>query len=126
MIAVDMDGTIVKNKWPEIGPFRFGAKWCLKWMKRRGHELILNTCREHSHSINTDKQCLLCDARGFLIKEIFNFDYYNQNTPELIAQYGGDCRKISADWMIDDKAGFLGWWSIPLIVLWLEFKNRMK
>lgn len=31
---------------------------------------------------------------------------YNENLPERIAQYGGDCRKISADYYFDDKNMF--------------------
>jgi hypothetical protein len=108
VIAIDFDGTIVKDRWPEIGPFRFGAKWCLKWLKKRGHVLILNTCRE-------DK--LLHNA---WLKVWSWFNYYNQNDPKRSQQYGSDCRKISADWYIDDRAGFLGWWSIPFIIWWLE------
>ena len=112
VISVDFDGSMVKNEWPLIGDLRFGAVSVLRWLKRRGHSLILNTCRE-----------------GRLLKPIIDihwgdygiqFDHVNENTPERIRQYGGDCRKISADWYIDDRAGFLGWWSIPFIILWLE------
>ena len=31
----------------------------------------------------------------------------NASCPELIAEYGGDCRKISADFYIDDHNLFL-------------------
>ncbi len=31
---------------------------------------------------------------------------YNENLPERIAQYDGDCRKISADYYFDDKNMF--------------------
>lgn len=30
-------------------------------------------------------------------------DYVNENAPDRIQQYGGDTRKISADFYIDDK-----------------------
>ena len=39
-----------------------------------------------------------CRARGL------EFDAANENLPDLIEQYGGDCRKISADEYWDDKA----------------------
>jgi hypothetical protein len=35
------------------------------------------------------------------------FDAYNENLPELIERYGGDCRKISADFYADDKNIFI-------------------
>jgi hypothetical protein len=35
------------------------------------------------------------------------FDAYNENLPERIAEYGGDCRKISADFYADDKNIFI-------------------
>jgi hypothetical protein len=35
------------------------------------------------------------------------FDAYNENLPERIAEYGGDCRKISADFYVDDKNLFM-------------------
>lgn len=54
---------------------------------------------------------------------ILAFDYYNENCKEVIEQYGGDCRKIVADFYFDDRAGFLGWWSVPLIVFWLKLRG---
>jgi hypothetical protein len=52
-----------------------------------------------------------------------DFDYYNQNCRELIERFS-DTRKIGADWYFDDKAGFLGWWTVPIIILWLEWRKR--
>jgi hypothetical protein len=119
VIAVDFDGTIVKNRWPNIGESRLGAKTVLKWLKRRGHKLILSTCRE-------GKMLSLAWLHLLVWLDGITFDACNENLPELIHKYGGDCRKISADWYIDDLAGFLGWWSIPIIVLWLEWTKRLK
>jgi hypothetical protein len=120
IIAVDFDGTIVKDRWPEIGPFRWGAKWCLKWLQKRGHILILWTCREDWYG---PKPNLLHNAYNFLIEQGIFIPYKNANSIDKVRIYGGDCRKISADWYIDDKAGFLGWWSIPIIIMWLEWKQ---
>ncbi len=129
-IAVDFDGTIVRNKWPEIGPFRWMARPVLRWMKRRGHCLILYTCRECNlklcgveNECCICNECLLCDAISAMEKIGISFDHINENAPERTQLYSGDCRKISADWYIDDLAGFLGWWSVPIIVWWLERKG---
>jgi hypothetical protein len=123
-IAVDFDGTIVKNAWPEIGEPRFLAFAVLRWLKKRGHCLILWTCREcridGDFDAWDDDNCFLCSTEIFLETNRVLFDYYNQNSEELKKVYGNDTRKVGADWYIDDKAGFLGWWSIPFIILWLE------
>lgn len=117
VIAIDCDGTIVKNKWPEIGKLRFLAKPVIKWLQKRGHELILFTCREGDY---------LDNAYFFLKANGIEFKYYNENTRERIREYGGDCRKISADLYLDDKAFFPGWWVVPLVVLWMEWRERLE
>lgn len=114
-IAVDFDGTIVKNRWPKIGRFRLGARTVLKWLYKK-HDLILYTCREG---------LLLQEADLFLAQHKIVFKYANTNLGVRIRKYGSDCRKISADWYIDDKAGFIGWWSIPVIIMWLEWKSKI-
>jgi hypothetical protein len=114
-IAIDFDGTIVRNRWPKIGRLRFLAKPVIKWLKKRGHELILYTCREGE---------LLERACFFLRVHGIEFKHCNKNTEERIAEYGGDCRKISADLYLDDKALFPGWWIVPLVVLWIEWREK--
>jgi hypothetical protein len=117
VIAVDFDGTIVKNEWPEIGRTRWFAFPVLRWMKKRGHILILYTCREN---LDLDKAIL------FLIRNNLKypaFDYINENCKELIKKFG-DARKIGADLYIDDLgAGFWIWPIIPMIV-WLKERRR--
>ncbi len=115
VIAIDFDGTIVKNKWPEIGKLRFLAKPVIKWLQKRGHELVLFTCREGQ---------LLNDACNFIKANKIEIRWINENTKDRIEEYGGDCRKISADLYLDDKAFFPGWWAVPLAVLWMEWRAR--
>lgn len=57
-------------------------------------KLILWTCRDGE---KLTKAVEWCKLRGL------EFDAVNQNLPEVIEQYGGDTRKISADEYIDDK-----------------------
>jgi len=96
--AIDFDGTLCENAYPEIGePKQKIIRFC-KARKVEGHKLILNTCREGGLLA---KAAAWCGNWGLL------FDEYNENLPELIAQYGTDCRKISADFYIDDKSLFL-------------------
>jgi len=96
--AIDFDGTLCTNTWPEIGqPKPDVIEYC-KRLKEQGHKLILSTCRE-------DK--LLTNAITWCAQRGLYFDAHNANLPERIEEFGGDCRKISADWYIDDKSLFL-------------------
>jgi hypothetical protein len=117
IIAIDFDGTIVKNAWPKIGRIRIGARWALRKLKRRGHILILNTCREGD---------LLNNALMFLSDNNISIHCANCNIIERIRQYGGDCRKISAELYLDDRGFFPGWLVIPAIVQWMELNDRLK
>lgn len=92
--SIDFDGVLCEDKWPEIGAAFPMAILLCKALKQAGHKLILNTCREGKY---------LDDARKWCENLGLVFDAYNENLPERIAQYGGDCRKISADYYIDDK-----------------------
>ncbi len=92
--AVDFDGTLCENEWPEIGQPEIDVINFCKQLKIEGHKLILWTCREGE---------LLAYAIVWCAEHGLHFDTYNQNLPECIAQYGGDCRKISADYYIDDR-----------------------
>lgn len=68
----------------------------INWIKqnRNNYIFILYTCRH-------DKE--LQNAIDYLQKEHnLIFDYINENVPELIEKFG-DCRKIAADYYIDDK-----------------------
>lgn len=95
IIAVDFDGTLCKKKYPEIG----GANTVLiNWLiarKREGFRLILNTCRSGK---------LLAEAVLWCKQYGLEFEAINENLPDMIERFGGDCRKICADIYIDDLA----------------------
>lgn len=98
--AIDFDGTLCENAWPDIGEPRLHIIEHFKALKEQGHKLILNTCREGR---------LLYDAVVWCAKHGLIFDAHNENLPETIKQYGGDCRKISADYYADDRS----YWLMP-------------
>lgn len=99
--AIDFDGTIVENKWPDIGELNPDAINFIKTAKAAKHTIILNTMR-------TGKR--LEAAVDFLKKNDLSPDYVNENLPSLIKKFGGDSRKIYADVYIDDRnAGGLVW-----------------
>lgn len=114
VIGLDFDGTIVKSRYPKIGRFKFGAKFVCRWLYRRGHTLILWTCRE---GILLDEAVWACWMKGI------NFHYHNENTTERIEQYGGDCRKLSSDILVDDTAGFVFWPWVLIRTLLREVKS---
>ena len=95
IIAVDFDGTLCELDYPNIGKPNVRLIDKLKKCKKNGDILILNTCREGE---------LLYKAVFWLNEQGLHFDCFNRNTNERIKEYGGDCRKISADIYIDDKA----------------------
>lgn len=99
IIAVDFDGTLCKDRWPDIGEPNTALIQWLTDRQRMGDRLILWTCRV---SAMLDKAVLWCLKRGL------EFDAINANLPENIEKYGNDCRKVFADIYLDDKAGYIG------------------
>lgn len=95
IIAVDFDGTLCTNEWPNIGAPRRGVIAYVKWRKENGAKLILWTNR-------TDLQ--LHDAIWWCREQGIEFDAVCENLPEIVEMFGGDSRKIFADEYIDDKA----------------------
>lgn len=93
IIAVDFDGTLCENDWPNIGrPITAVIDW-IKERKREGSKIILWTCREGKK---------LTEAVNWCWRHDLIFDAVNQNVPEIIESFGMDCRKIYADIYIDD------------------------
>lgn len=97
VFAVDFDGTIVENKFPQIGEIKPGAIETLKALQQLEHKLILWTCR---------KDAELQEAVAFLISKGIKMDAVNQNVDE---DFTG--RKIFAHVYIDDRSfpPFMGW-----------------
>ncbi|MCI8992276.1 MAG: hypothetical protein HFG80_06045 [Eubacterium sp.] len=98
IIAVDFDGTLCENKWPEIGEPNKELITYLKKRQETGDKLILWTCRVGEILDNA----VIWSAEQGLI-----FDAVNENLPEVLERMGGDTRKIFADEYIDDKNSFL-------------------
>lgn len=95
VIAVDFDGTLFTEEYPEIGkPIWRVINWC-KRQKQKGNTLILWTCRAGKDLQEAIEQCAFVGL---------TFDYVNENVPERTRLYGNDCRKIGADIYLDDRA----------------------
>lgn len=102
-IAVDFDGTIVENRYPEIGKPKMFAFESLKKLQEEGHQLILWTYR---HGEKLVEAVNFCKMRGI------EFYAVNKSYPE--EEFDGVSRKILADIFIDDRniGGMLGWGEI--------------
>lgn len=95
IIAVDFDGTMCVNQWPDIGAPREGVIAYLTARKAAGDKLILWTNRR---SERLSEALAWCGERGI------SFDAVNENLPEIVERFGRNSRKVFADVYLDDKA----------------------
>jgi len=93
IIAVDFDGTIVKDAYPKIGKPRMFAFETLKKLQSKGHRLILWTYRSGE---KLEEAVLFCKKNGI------EFYAVNKSYPEEIYDENRS-RKIHADIFIDDR-----------------------
>lgn len=93
--AVDFDGTLCENAWPEIGKSNDALINRMIELREEGNKVILWTCRTRD---------LLEEAVVWCKKQGLEFDAINENLPEMIGQFGSESRKVFADVYIDDKA----------------------
>lgn len=112
IFAVDFDGTLCENKWPEIGRPNLKLIDFLKGTRKLGNKVILWTNRD-----GEELQAAVdwCKEKGL------EFDAINDNTKEMIEFYGNNCRKIFANFYIDDKNVSPDMWDLPYI-----FREPMK
>lgn len=95
IIAVDFDGCLCENAWPDIGEAKQDVIDALLSRQKQGAKIILWTCRVGER---LDAAVRWCADRGIA------FDAINRNLPSMITTYGNDCRKVYADEYWDDKA----------------------
>ena len=105
-IAVDFDGTIVENRFPEIGEERPFAVDTLKMLIQDRHLLILWSCREGQ---------LLEDAVNWCRERGVEFYAVNRDYPEESTENNPHfSRKLKADLFIDERniGGLPDWGTI--------------
>ena len=94
IIAVDFDGTLCENKWPDIGEPNLELINYLKEEREKGNKIVLWTCRTGDLLI---KAIRWCDKQGLI------FNAVNNNVPEILEVFDTDSRKIFANEYIDDR-----------------------
>ena len=97
--AVDFDRTLnLAKKYPQLGEPNRELIDFLKGRQQAGDKVILWTCREGD---------LLKSAVKFCKNYGLEFDTVNDNLRENIEHFNNNCRKVFADYYIDDRnAGF--------------------
>lgn len=99
IFAVDFDGTIVENRYPDIGPLILEAREAMRLMKDHGHTVIVWTCREGAR---------LAEMIAFLDANNVPYDHVNDHAPWMKSVFKNNPRKIYADYYIDDH-NISGW-----------------
>ena len=81
IIAVDFDGTLCENKWPEIGTANEELIEYLRDRQKNGDKLILWTCRvDDMLSSDGDEICLL--SKDYT-QEILSLEYLNMTVDSI-------------------------------------------
>ncbi|MDC1343310.1 hydrolase [Flavobacteriaceae bacterium] len=118
IIAIDFDGTIVEDAYPNIGKPMIFAFETMKKLQSEGHRLILWTYR-------TDKK--LQEAVDFCKQQGLEFYAINKSYPE--EEFDGKIsRKIDATFFVDDRniGGFIGWTAVHKLLLNYEPEIKKK
>lgn len=99
VIAIDFDGCLAKDHYPEIGTPNWAVINEAKRLQQSGACLILWTCRQGQLLEAAVEAC-----RGWGLE----FDAVNENPQFLIDLFGNDCRKVGADEYWDDRSVWMG------------------
>lgn len=112
IIAIDFDGTIVEDRYPEIGPPKIFAFETMQEMLKHRHQLILWTSREGKQ---LEAAVAFCEAKGL------RFYAVNKSYPEEKFDPSTASRKIICDLFISNKnfGGMKGWGEI-----WQDIKTK--
>lgn len=117
VIAVDFDGTLCSDCYPDIGEPNLPLIFLLQRLQGQGKQIVLWTCR---CGMRLQEAVEWCSGFGL------EFDAVNENVQQILEKYGTESRKISADVYIDDKACY-PWQSFSRDhFLWEYFQWKAK
>lgn len=100
VIAVDFDGCLCADCYPDIGVANLPLITGLLKAQQAGAKLILWTCRSGSNLTAAIRWCKMYGLQ---------FDAVNDNVPGNVKRYGNNCRKVNADLYLDDRAMRVVW-----------------
>lgn len=95
IIAIDFDGTLFKDNYPNVGEPIWENINRAKEEQAKGACLILWTCR---YGEELEKAVKACAEVGL------EFEAVNENAPQIIQAWGKDQRKVFANEYWDDRA----------------------
>ena len=95
ILAVDFDGTLVSNEFPNIGKPDWVLTEMVKEQQKKGWKLILWSCRTGEALQQAVDFC-----RNILG---LKFDAVNDNIPEVQQYFGESTRKVFANLYLDDR-----------------------
>lgn len=93
LYAIDFDGTLVENNWPNIGKTNRDVLKAVQNLEKAGDKWILWTMRSGQPLEEAKEWCRRHDIHPIAV---------NDNDPRLIEEFGNNPRKVYADWYIDD------------------------
>ena len=95
ILAIDFDGTIVKDQFPDIGEMVDGAKEAINQLYSDGYTIIIWSCRTGIKK---------AEAINWLVMQGIKFHYFNKSSYENLKKYDFvDTRKVFANLYIDDR-----------------------
>ncbi|RPK20012.1 hypothetical protein [Paenibacillus xylanexedens] len=97
-IAIDFDGTIAYEDYPEIGGFKPHAERVLKKIIDHGGKIIIWTCRTGDQAEK---------VKAMLVSAGIKFEAFNDNLSDGREMFPDNSRKVFADVYIDDRANFI-------------------
>lgn len=125
IVAVDFDGTLVTDNFPDIGEPIEDMFASMKYLRENGVKVVLWTSRNMYK--NRD---LLEEAIQFCNEQGLEFDAINENVQEVQELTGEDTRKIYADLYIDDKSVHAIqsplYWLNSVGLNWVDYLNHMR
>lgn len=100
IVAVDFDGVLCKNEFPEIGRTNYEVVSFVRRMQDAGVETILWTSRVGDR---------LAEAVYWCKDNGLHFSAVNANAPSNLEEYGSDPRKVFAHFYMDDQTPHFQW-----------------
>jgi histidinol phosphatase-like enzyme len=121
VIAIDLDGVMWEEDFPNIHGLMEGAKETILDLYAAGYILVIWTARTNTYKdADGNPGMYLEKAKAFLEQEgiLHCFAATNENV-----KAGCDCRKVLADYYIDDRnlGGFPGWQWVRDLLLSEEY-----